>query len=140
MFLLDVLSIAVVIIILAVVITYLISINKKLKQRIEQEKNRFILYKDSLAELKGRQILNKKDLETLNKLARDFFKERFNISYTLSYLEISEIFKKTSSLDDRVHFCDRMAEILYAGEKVDSDEVKTLINILLDIIENYRYM
>jgi hypothetical protein len=137
--LLNLISIAAVIIILAIVIYYLISINKKLKLRIEQEKNRFILYKESLAELKGKQILNKKDLEALNKLARDFFKERFNINYTLSYLEISEIFKKTS-LDDRVHFCDRMAEILYAGEKVDSDEIRTLINILLDIIENYRYM
>jgi hypothetical protein len=139
MFILDVISIAVVIIILAIVITYLVSINKQLKQRIEQEKNRFILYKESLSELKSKQMLNKKDIETLNKLARDFFKERFNISYTLSYLEISEIFKKTA-LDDRVHFCDRMTEILYAGEKVDSDEVKTLINILLDIIENYKYL
>lgn len=139
MFLLDILSILVVIIILAIVIIYLISINKKLKQRIEQEKNRFILYKESLAALKGKEILNKKDLETLNKLARDFFKERFNISYTLSYLEISEIFKK-NFLDDRVHFCDRMAEILYVGEKVDSNEVKTLIDMLLDIIDNYKYM
>jgi len=139
MFLLDIISIAIVIIILAIVITFLISINKELKRRIEQEKNRFLLYKESLAALKVKQILTRKDLESLNKLARDFFKERFDINYSLSYLEISDIFKKTA-LDDRVHFCDRMAEILYAGEKIDSNEIKSLINILLDIIESYRYM
>lgn len=139
MFLLDILSIALVIIILGIIIAYLISVNRKLNKRIEQEKNRFILYRKELIELDNKHTLNKNDLETLNKLARDFFKERFNIGYTLSYLEISEIFKK-EGLDERVHFCDKMGEILYAGEKVDPVEIKELVHVLQDIVETYKYM
>jgi hypothetical protein len=139
MFLIDVISIVLVILILGIIITYLVSVNKKLNQRIEQEKNRFILYKKKLTELETKPTLTKSDLETLSKLARDFFKERFNLSYTLSYLEISEVFRK-EGLDERVHFCDKMAEILYAGEKVSEDEIKELIHILQDIIENFKYL
>lgn len=139
MFLLDIASIVLVIVILGIIVFYLISINKKLKKRIELEKNRFILYKRGLSILDNKNTLIKSDLETLNKLARDFFEERFNIGYTLSYLEISEIFKK-EGLDERVHFCDRMAEILYAGEKVEQEEIRDLIHILQDIIEKYKHM
>ena len=139
MLILDILSIVLVIIILITIILYLVSVNKKLNERIEQEKNRFILYKKKLRELDTKTVLTKKDLEILNKLARDFFKERFNLGYNFSYLELSEIFRK-EGLDERVRFCDRMAGILYAGEKADPNEIKELISILLDIIENFKYM
>ncbi len=139
MIILDILSIVLVIIILITIILYLVSVNKRLNKRIEQEKNRFILYKKKLGELDSKSILNKKDLEILNKLARDFFKERFSLGYNFSYLELSEIFRK-EGLDERVRFCDRMSGILYAGEKIDSNEIKGLVSSLLDIIENFKYL
>lgn len=139
MLLLDVISIGLVISILVIIIVYLNYVNKKLNQRIKQEKNRFILYKNRLWEFEAKQTLAKKDLEILSKLARDFFKERFNLSYNLSYVELSEIFRK-EGLDERVEFCDKMLQILYAGEKVDTKEIKNLIGLLLDIIENYKYI
>jgi hypothetical protein len=139
MIILDILSIILVIVILGIIITYLISINRRLNQKIEQEKNRFILYKKKLSELETKQNFNKNDFEILNKLARDFFKERFDLNYTLSYLEISEIFKK-EGLDERVQFCDRMAEILYAGDKIDEEVIKNLIHIFQDIVEDYKYL
>jgi len=139
MLLLDLISISLVIIILGIIITYLISINKRLNKRIEFEKNRFILYKKSLLELDLKHTLNKNDLERLNKLARDFFKERFNLAYTLSYFEISKLFRK-EKLDERVKFCDKMAGILYAGDKIDPIEIKDLIHILQEIVEKYKYM
>jgi hypothetical protein len=139
MLLLDIISIALVIIILVIIISHLSSINKKLDQKIKQEKNRFILYKNRLWELDAKQILTKKDMEILSKLARDFFKERFNLSYNLSYVELSDIFRK-EGLDKRVEFCDKMSQILYAGEKLDTKELKELINLLLDIIEDYKYI
>jgi hypothetical protein len=139
MIILDILSIILVIVILGIIITYLISINKRLNQKIEQEKNRFILYKKKLSELETKQNFNKNDFEILNKLARDFFKERFDLNYTLSYLEISEIFKK-EGFDERVQFCNRMAEILYAGDKIDQEEIKKLIHIFQDIVEDYKYL
>jgi hypothetical protein len=139
MLLLDVLSVVLVITILMIIIGYLININKKLNARIQQEKNRFILYKDKLHEISEKDVLTKKDLEAISKLARDFFKERFNLSYTLSYIEMSEIFRK-DEFDERVSFCDRMSQLLYAGEKIDTKDIKDLIAILLIIIENYKYM
>lgn len=139
MILLDVISIGLVIIILIIIIIYLNYINKKLSHRIKQEKNKFIIYKNRLLELESKPVLTKKDLEILSKLARDFFKERFNLNYNLSYVELSEIFKK-EGLDSRVEFCDKMLQILYAGEKVETKEIKSLIELLLDIIEKYRYI
>ncbi len=137
MFLLDIISIVLVILILVIIIVYLTSINKKLNQKIKQEKNRFLLYKNKLWELETKQTLTKKDLETLSRLARDFFKERFNLDYNLSYAELSEKFRK-EGLDERVEFCDKMLQILYAGEKVDDRGLKSLMNLLLSIIENYK--
>lgn len=139
MLLLDIISIALVITILVIIIIYLNFINKRLDQKIKQEKNRFILYKNRLRELDAKPELTKKDLEILSKLARDFFKERFNLGYNLSYVELSEIFKK-EDLDERVEFCDKMSQILYAGEKIDTKELKELVNLLLDIIEDYKYI
>ncbi len=139
MFLLDIISIALVISILGLIIVYLIHINKKLNKKIQQEKNRFILYKNRLRELEAKQILNKKDLEILSKLAKDFFKERFNLSYNLSYVELTEIFKK-EDLDQRVEFCYKMSQIFYAGEKVETREIKELINTLLEIIDTFKYI
>lgn len=139
MLLLNIASIILVVVILVIIIAHLVSINKRLNQKIEQEKNRFILYKKQLRELDTKSNLTRKDFEVLNKLARDFFKERFNLSYSLSYIEISKIFRKEGA-DERVQFCDLMAEVLYAGEKIDSKEIKTLVNIMMDIVEDYQHM
>ena len=139
MLIIDVISICLVIIILIIIIVYLNHVNRKLNQRIKQEKNRFILYKNRLWELEAKQALTKKDLEMISKLARDFFKERFNLNYNLSYVELSQIFKK-EGLDERLEFCDKMLQILYAGEKVDTKEIKKMITLLLSIIEDYKYI
>ncbi len=139
MIILDIVSIALVISILGIIISYLIHINKKLNKKIQQEKNRFILYKSRLRELEAKQVLNRKDVEILSKLAKDFFKERFNLNYNLSYVELTEIFKK-EELNQRVEFCYKMSQIFYAGEKVETREIKELINMLLEIIDTYKYI
>ena len=139
MFFLDIVSIILVISILGIIIFYLISINKKLNKKIEQEKNRFLLYKNKLKELLAKPALNRKDLEILSKLAKDFFKERFNLSYNLSYVELTELFKK-EDLDLRVEFCYKMSQIFYAGEKVETRDIKDLANTLLEIIDTYKYI
>lgn len=139
MILLDIISIVLVISILGIIIFYLVSVNKRLNKKIEQEKNRFLLYKNRLRELQAKQTLNKKDLEILSKLAKDFFKERFNLSYNISYVELTKIFKK-EDFDQRVEFCDKMSQIFYAGEKVETREIKDLINTLLEIIDKFKYI
>lgn len=136
MIILDILAIILVTVILSVIIAYLIYINKKLNEKIKQEKNRFILYKEKLSELNSKQILSKKELDIINRLARDFFKERFNLNFNIPYTELEEIFKK-QGYDERAEFCSIMAGIFYAGQKSDSESVKRLLYLLIEIVEKF---
>lgn len=129
-------AIVIVIIILIVIIWHLFTLNKKLSKRIEQEKNRFILYKKQLKELDKLEF-NKEDMEKINKLARDFFKERFNMNYSLTYLELAKNFQ-LERYDERVEFCNLMSDILYSDKKVDSRDFRRLVLLLTDIIDNYK--
>ncbi|MEM0465402.1 MAG: hypothetical protein QXW97_01725 [Candidatus Pacearchaeota archaeon] len=134
--LINIIAIIVVICILCIIIYYLITINRKLSQRIEQEKNRFLLYKKQLKDL-DKFDLSKKDLETLNRLARDFFKERFNLNYSMTYLELAEKFKE-EKFDERVEFCELMSDVLYSDKKIDARDIRRLVLLLTDIIDNYK--
>lgn len=136
MIIVDYISIALVIIILGVLIWHLTFLNRKLKERLEQEKNRFLLYKKKLSEL-DRLNLTKSDLENLNSLARDFFKERFDLNYSFTYLELSKKFEQ-EKYDERVDFCNLMSELIYSDKKIDSGEIRKLAILLSEIVENYR--
>lgn len=139
MFILNIASIIIVVIILVIIISHLVSMNRKLNEKIMREKNRFLPYINKLKELEEKPALTKKDLELLSNLAKDFFKERFNLSYNKSYNELSKIFEK-DSFDQKVEFCDIMANVLYAGEKIDSEGIRHLASLLLEIVEKYRYI
>jgi hypothetical protein len=134
----NLLAVVIVIVILAVIIWYLFSLNKKLSKRIDQEKNRFILYKKQLKEL-DKIDYKKQDLESINKIARAFFKERFNMNYSMTYLELAQKFQE-ERYDERVEFCNLMSDILYSDKKIDSRDYKRLVLLLTDIVDNYRSM
>ncbi|MBR9704078.1 hypothetical protein GOV12_01595 [Candidatus Pacearchaeota archaeon] len=132
----NILAILIVILILGIIIWYLYSLNKKLSNKIDVEKNRFILYKKQLKEL-DKIDLTKTDLEKLNKLARDFFKERFNMNYSMTYLELANKFKE-DRFDERVEFCHLMSDVLYSDKKIDTRDIRRLLMLLSDIIEDYQ--
>jgi len=72
----------------------------------------------------------RESLESLNKLAKNFFKNYLRLKSELTYLEISEILrkKKESSLVD---FCERMDYYLYSGKEITKPEVLAMINQFL---------
>lgn len=135
---LDVLiPIVLVIIILIVVMWYLYSKNKRLYNDLVSEATRFHRYKKGIEALKNASGGPKKDFENLNSYARAFFKEYLNLDYNLTYLELSEIFKKQNK-QDYAEFCALMSDINYSGRKAKPEEVKQLVNIFYKMIEEYK--
>lgn len=85
----NIIPIIIVFVIFGVVVWFLLFKNKKIHEEIKTEKNKFLPYREKLGNLTPTSI----DFETFNKLVRDFFKERFNKNYNMTYLEIAEDFK-----------------------------------------------
>ncbi len=85
----NIIPIIIVFVIFSFVIWFLLFKNKKIHEEIKTEKNKFLPYREKLGNLTPTPI----DFETFNNLARDFFKERFNKNYNMTYLEIAEDFK-----------------------------------------------
>lgn len=127
----DIFPILVVIAIFIVVTWVLIALNRKIHEKIESEKNKFLPFKKKLKKLKP----NNESLEALNKLAKDFFKERFNMVYSLTYLDLAENFKKKKQ-EDIVEFCNLMTHLTYSGKK-SVLEIKKAMNLFSDILNKY---
>lgn len=135
---LDILiPIGLVVIILIVVMWYLYTKNKMLYNNLVSEATRFHRYKKGIEALKNASEGPKKDFENLNSYARAFFKEYLSLDYSLTYLELSEIFKKQNK-KDYAEFCVSMSDINYSGRKAKPEEVRQLIDIFYKIIEEYR--
>lgn len=135
---LDILiPIGLVVIILIVVMWYLYSRNKKLYNNLVSEATRFHRYKKGIESLNKVSQGPEKDFENLNSYARAFFKEYLNQNYSLTYLELSEIFKKQNK-PDYAEFCAIMSEVNYSGRKAKPEEVRHLVNTFYKIISDYR--
>lgn len=135
---LDILiPIGLVVIILIVVMWYLYSRNKMLYNSLVSEATRFHRYKKGIESLKNASQGPEKDFGNLNSYARAFFKEYLNLDYSLTYLELSEIFKKQNK-PDYAEFCRLMSDVNYSGRKAKLEEVRQLINRFYKIIEEYK--
>lgn len=124
------------VIILIAVMWYLYKRNKKLYQKLVSEATRFHRYKKGIEVLKKVSQGPEKDFESLNSYTRAFFKEYLNLDYSLTYLELSEIFKKQNK-PDYAKFCALMSDVNYSGRKAKPEEVKYLINSFSDIISRH---
>ena len=122
------------IIILAVLMWILYSKNKKIHGKLTSEKKRASSYKKQLEYLEGSKEGSKKDFDRLNKVARIFFKEYFNLANSLTYLELAAGFKKQNK-KEHVEFCRLMSDFSYKREKVKSSEIKRLINLFSEVID-----
>ena len=129
--------IGLVVIILMVLMWYLYSKNKILYNRLVSEATRFHRYKKGIEALKNASGGPEKDFRNLNSYARAFFKEYLNLDYSLTYLELSEIFKKQNK-PDYAKFCTLMSEVNYSGRKAKPEEVKQLIDIFYKILGEYK--
>ncbi len=129
--------ISLVVVILIVVLWYIYSRNKKLYQKLVSEATRFHRYKKGIEVLKNVSHGPEKDFENLNSYARAFFKEYLNLNYSLTYLELSEIFKKQNK-KEYAEFCKLMSDVNYSGGKASPEQVRQLVDIFYKIIQNYR--
>ena len=129
--------ISLVVVILIVVMWYLYTRNKKLYQKLVSEATRFHRYKKGIEILKTISNGPEKDFESLNSYARSFFKEYLSLDYSLTYLELAEIFRKQNK-QDYSEFCELMSNVNYSGGKVKPEEVRQLVDIFYKIISNYR--
>jgi len=129
--------ISLVVVILIVVLWYIYSRNKQLYGRLVSEATRFHRYKKGIEVLKTISNGSEKDFENLNSYARAFFKEYLNLDYSLTYLELAEIFRKQNK-PDYAEFCELMSNVNYSGGKVKLEEVRRLVDLFYKIIQNYR--
>jgi len=131
-----ILPLALVVVILVTVVWVLYHQNKKIFEKLRSEKSRFFLYKSGIQKLQESPSNALRDFEKLNKIARNFFKEYFNLSYNLTYLELEEQFQKKNK-PDYAKFSRLMSNANYSGEKITSKDIKQLTNLFSQIIEDY---
>lgn len=121
-------------IILAVIIYTLLTINRKLKERIQKEKSRLVDYKTQIEKLK-KEINDRKDIDLLNKIARDFFKERYGLKYSLTYLELAKKFRRQDK-EKAAQFCDTMNILIYSGRTINQEDMNKAVEVFSDLINN----
>ncbi len=127
-----------VIIILIVVAWIILSKNKKLYQKITTEKQKFSKYKKRIELLQQSQFKNpKKDFKILNKTTRAFFKEYFNLSQSLTYLELEKYFKKKNQTN-QAKFCRLMSDVNYKGNQTSPSQIKQLTEMLYKILNQSK--
>lgn len=80
----------------------------------------------------------KASLESLNKLAKNFFKNYLHTKSELNYLEISELLdkKNESALAD---FCKKMEYYLYSGKEITKQEALEMVNNFIMLTKNKKF-
>jgi len=108
--------------------------NKVLDEELEKRKQRIIYYRDSLEKLNEKNP-GQEDLEALNKIARDFFNEKFELKYSLTYLELAEEFSK-KNMKNEAEFCKEISNMIFSGKKIKPEKVKEIIEEFENIIHS----
>ncbi len=126
-------SIILVIIILITIIFVLYTTNRKLNQQLGEEQEKAMIFLKQLKEIKNLKQ-NKEHIESLNKLARDFFNERLGLQPSLTYLELGQKFKEVEDKES-TQFCDLMTALLYSGKQITSEETNKAMNLFENILE-----
>jgi len=127
-------------VILAIVIVTLTIIQKKLRKKIvfkeETETKENILIKE-IESLKASKTSSEDTLNSINKIARNYFTETFRLRKNLEYSEMINLFKGKNR-NSVMMFCQQMLKALYSGEKVEEEKLNDLINNLETIIKEEK--
>ncbi len=112
------------------ILIILLVVEKKLKKRIKKKnRNRFYI-----SEIKKIDKSNpKKILKSIDKIARNFFEEAFNIKKFVGYSELKKSFNQKNNIKS-VEFCNLMTTVLYSKEK-NNNKIQRLILLLIEIVE-----
>jgi hypothetical protein len=134
---LDILvSITLVILILVIVMWILYNKNKELKTKLVSEKKKFSFYKKQVESLKNPNQDPISAFEKLNEAARSFFKDYFDMDYSLTYLDLRDNFKKRNK-ENYAEFCKLMSDANYSGQKANKEQISKLINLFSRILNSY---
>jgi len=128
--------IALVVIILIAVLWILYIKNKRLFAKLSEEKQKLASYKKSIKDLQTQSKYPKQTFKKLNNLSRKFFQEYFSLSYSLTYLELSTLFKKKNKPEIE-QFCKQMSDTQYKGKEITQEQIKTLTDSFYKIVEGY---
>ncbi len=101
-------------------------------KRKKDEKNFYIKKVRKIRESKPEKIL-----ESLDKIARTFFKEAFKIKKSIDYSELMKIFHRKNN-QKAVEFCKIMTKVLYSKERITKEGCKKLKNLLINVINDYN--
>jgi len=124
-----------VVIILIVILWYLYSKNKEIYSKLISEKTRFYRYRQGIANLKEVPGKPEEDFDILSRYVRSFFKEYLDLSPSLTYLELEDIFKKQNK-SDYASLSKLMSDIKYKGQK-NQESIRQAVNLFEEIIEDY---
>ncbi|MEI6059034.1 MAG: hypothetical protein WCP89_04665 [archaeon] len=110
---------------------------KKLNKGINTDFiSRNSIYMEQLKKIKSNLNIEK-PFEKINIIARDFFKEKFNLNQDWEYTQFEDEFRKRG-LDDCEEFSRHFVELVYAGEKINPLRLRFMIEILEEIIGRYK--
>ena len=118
-----------------VLVVILITLKSKNKKKMNKETQ------EEYIRVKGKKekIENvRESLESLNRLAKNFFKDYLNIKNELTYSEIVEILKKKNE-PSLVDFCIRMDLYLYSGKEISKTEVVAMINQFIVLTKGKKF-
>ena len=115
----------------------LILLKVKAKNKAAQEKETHETYN----EVRGTRTkieTPRESLESLNKLAKNFFKSYLNLRSESDYLEISELLKKKNE-SGLAEFCEKMEYYLYSGKEITKTEAVDMINSFILLTKNKKF-
>jgi hypothetical protein len=127
---------ATILVVFILVVILLVYLEKKLTKKAERHKeSRNLYYRKKLKEIS--KLKPEEVIDLMGKLARDFFKEAFDISYHIEYTELADRFKKMKK-EECAKFCNTISTISYSGDKVKPEQIKDLVELLDIIISENR--
>jgi len=130
------LFLAIILLTLAIILLYFLE--KKINKRVEQIKNdRNVFYKKEIKKLIEIKLVKERMLEHINNLAREFFREAFDIPSSMEYSEMIEKFKNMGKRE-AISFCNLLSEVEYSGEPIDKNKIRALLRLLEKIIEKNK--
>jgi len=121
--------IALVIIILITIVWILFYQNTKVGKKIITEKVKYNKFKKQIDSLKDSRESPEKDFKKIDTLARDFFKEYYNLGYDLTYLEIAKRLEKRNK-KEFINFCKQISDIKYSGKQINAKNIAQLTKTL----------
>jgi hypothetical protein len=127
----------IIVIILIIIAFILYKKNKKVHRVLTSEKKRLLQYKEGIQKLNNADFESpEKYFDYLNKYVRGFFKEYYDLDYSLTYLELREVFRKLDK-EDYSKFCEKMSNVDYSGIQKKNNEIRDLSKEFLRIIEKF---